>query len=620
VTFPQPLTCVSFKREVDMSIANGHGDILVGFAAHVEQISFDFWTRSIPKHSRPSSRVSDLTHGGPSPVSDFSADYMFEQIYEEEAGARLFDSMSSRSIGSKTFNQSIQHSQERLGEDIIFEKPRHGMFYDFRGPPAVSVGSLCKRAVDMVAMHAAANKPSSKAGFNFEHCQVLDQGDFRAVTRSYPTYYDWTVDPSSVVDAPRNHSIRGVAGQGNVAVVTSVGIGHLRSSKQPNKKVAVAKEAEVVGCEEVLAKALLQEAGCVIPPEELTTEEALQTCLDREASTSLRIDPSSPAPNVAMGKRSTSPSREASKARRLSVPTVTATLHTPRRSSARSAQSASLNCAAEVITGQGLPRESVKDQNTSAGGTGRPDVKLRDSPEADVLEVEDEYLPEDLAAAILDEPWRNHRVARGVRNTLHPPPLSQSIANSDADTAKMLVHRRILVEAPEEKPKVHPGIAPKKTDFLYCGTANLVAAKRRAIVGTAARSRCVASWSNGRFITAEMQPPQKALPSNYMPPLPRHMRPREPVTRSEVTEQRLIEAAAHAAYYSQLPRDGIALESQEFGHLRQQLLRQREMKEAAAHRKRSGSECGSTCSASSALISHPSLAFRNSNNGSWSAR
>ena len=40
-------------------------------------------------------------------------------------------------------------------------------------------------------------------------------------------YYDWTVLPTDLIDAPRSYAIRGVTKDDNVAVVTSVGVGYL---------------------------------------------------------------------------------------------------------------------------------------------------------------------------------------------------------------------------------------------------------------------------------------------------------------------------------------------------------------------------------------------------------
>merc|ERR1719203_2599662 len=48
ICFPQALTCVAFRRLFDLDAGRGHGDILVGFAAHVEQVSVPVWSKNIP--------------------------------------------------------------------------------------------------------------------------------------------------------------------------------------------------------------------------------------------------------------------------------------------------------------------------------------------------------------------------------------------------------------------------------------------------------------------------------------------------------------------------------------------------------------------------------------------
>merc|ERR1719160_539647 len=49
IAFPQALTSVGFKQRPDYDSAQGHGDVIVGFAKHAEVIAVDFWTRDIPK-------------------------------------------------------------------------------------------------------------------------------------------------------------------------------------------------------------------------------------------------------------------------------------------------------------------------------------------------------------------------------------------------------------------------------------------------------------------------------------------------------------------------------------------------------------------------------------------
>ena len=47
IGFPQPLTAVAFRHRDDLDAAQGHGDIFVGFACHVESLSFDYWSHGV---------------------------------------------------------------------------------------------------------------------------------------------------------------------------------------------------------------------------------------------------------------------------------------------------------------------------------------------------------------------------------------------------------------------------------------------------------------------------------------------------------------------------------------------------------------------------------------------
>ena len=84
-------------------------------------------------------------------------------------------------------------------------------------------GTPAGQRYDMQLKPSDAVSPSSSQVVG----QVLDQGDLRAITRYHAGrssfrasslhseiaagYYDWTVNPSAMVDAPRGCAIRGVS-------------------------------------------------------------------------------------------------------------------------------------------------------------------------------------------------------------------------------------------------------------------------------------------------------------------------------------------------------------------------------------------------------------------------
>lgn len=159
--------------------------------------------------------------------------------------------------------------------------------------------------------------------------------------------------------------------------------------------------------------------------------------------------------------------------------------------------------------------------------------------------------PSSSAEAKGDESWRNLRVGRGVPQLENvPKPRIQGKANTDEDTAKMLLDRGHLIEAPDA-PETNflKNLFTKKTEWLYCSAdSNVLAARRRTIKDTLrARNRCVATWTPaGRLVCGEQLPPSRAVPLSCMADAsPSRLRMRAPMTRAEVTEQNLIEAALH---------------------------------------------------------------------------
>jgi len=148
-----------------------------------------------------------------------------------------------------------------------------------------------------------------------------------------------------------------------------------------------------------------------------------------------------------------------------------------------------------------------------------------------------------------NELWRTKRIGRGVpRSENEAKPRMQDVAHSDADTMRLLEERGQLTEVPDiPGGNILKNLTITKTEWLYTPVGSeLLLDKQREIQQAEAAGGRKHVWTvSGRLICADDQPPTKAIPSNAMrETLPPHLRPRPPMTRSEVTEQRIIKAAA----------------------------------------------------------------------------
>jgi len=562
ITFPSTLSSVAFMRHPQIDTSKGHGDILLGFAAHVELVKVEFWARGLDEEDL-------LEHGG-SPGGGLAIGDKGDDLLS--LGSRAGDNLEAQfaQLQSGQRGPASKEPQERktaalgpqgeIADSSAADRLRNGAVMDFRGPAVVRIGTLSGgRAVDMVGLELLRNKPSEDSCMEHEHTQVLDQGDFRAIMRQRPAYYDWTVNPSSMVDAPRCHAIRGVAGEGNVAVVTSVGVGHLREGQKAKQKVGQSKVAEPKH------DAMAEESEEGEEPEQLEEQEAQPPLAPRRPEgrppSAARGRPYGGRPvNQESGSPQSSPSQ---------LP--------PLRGGGK-----------ETQTVEGKTKKQETSEFQAEGGEDSAEREFFEGGEND-SETEERYQKE---AAL--EAWRNKRIARGV--PLHadaPRPMAQHVANSDADVAKMLKTRGVLSEAPDDGSQnklARIGAQAKKADWLYCGADhNLGTARRKGMeLGNSAdKVRSVLSWTpTGRFMGgADLNPPQKALPSSYMPLPPEHLRMRPPVTRSEVTELRIIQAISQGPP-SLHQKEELALESQEFFEFRQEQVRQLR----AAHKVRRSSD------------------------------
>eukprot|EP00439_Symbiodinium_sp_Y106_P060579 s3476_g8.t6 len=535
VFFPQPCSTVAFLRLPDMDTSAGHGDVLVGFAAHVERVPMEVWARGV-KHEKL---------GGTLPLDST----MRSSQGSKATGSSAFTKSSTQEMDELLLQELYRFSPEdedvlggerppsseivKLVDEELPKRRRSRTVMDFRGAPVVPLGVLGGLAADMRLSH----RPEALEHVPHEHSQVLDQGDLRAITRYHAGYYDWTVNPSAMVDAPRGCAIRGVTGDGNVAIVTSVGIGHLRGEGhafQPAPQEAPSEElfAQTSREEEPEAGELLDEAPLALP------------------------GPSSPRPQTGAS-------------------VATSVAATSRRPDSR---------------------EPRLESRTSAR-TG--EAQARGALEECIEETDDEGMVKDEEEE--EDTWRNLHIARGVpHRTDMPKPQTQNIANTDADAAKMLREHGKLIDAPEGlETNFLSRLTNKKTEWIYCGIDNEQVARRTArkvVRQTIDEGEGLKLWTaTGRLRTGHRPPPQQALPKCYVPLPPEHLWERPPMTRSEVTERRIIEAAR--CPQSRNWMEELALESAEFHEARGPLITSARVRARGAQSSRSASSVTVTSAA-----------------------
>ncbi|CAK9014856.1 Hypothetical protein (Fragment) [Durusdinium trenchii] len=549
VFFPQACTSVAFMKLPDMDISQGHGDVLVGFAAHVEQMPLDVWARGV-KHeslggstlestmrsSQGTSKSSKGTHFSKSAQEDDSA------ILEELALAWEPPGPEAATIKVEDVIVQTESEEASVPCEVVVEKVRTGAVMDFRGPPVVPLGVLCNNAADMMGVQERLERRMKEMPFGHERSKEIEEGDFESITRYYQGYNDWTVLPSGLLDAPRSYSIRGVTGPDEVAIVTSVGLNlhqsHLRAGKNTFQQPAGVQEEE----EEIPEQVEIEEAN-IEEAEALEESQALQSM---EVNQTDQTPPRTASP----------PSRRVTPL----LPERPVSQHSPQNSARRPS-------SCEGFQSQGFESENLE------------------------LIEEDE----------VEETWRNLRIARGVpKRADAPKPVAQNIGNTDADVARMLKERGRLIDAPDDgfDSNFLSRITAKKTDVTYCGVDNLQSARRpaRRVIRDPdddIPEEGIKLWTTtGRLRTGIRQPPQRALPRSFVPLPPQHLWERAPVTRSEVTEMKII-AAAQQPPVTDWAQD-LILESAEANKARRQKL------PAVPATPRSGSSLTTSESASSA--------------------
>lgn len=528
IAFPQHLTCVAFKRDLEMNPAKGHGDIMVGFAAHVEQVALSCWARGL---ERTLGTLVDETHGQEAAHEEEDDPFCFDgegvattddidqlaRLFSERLGGgerpKALADVPPRAASASGGTASLGSPEPPADEDPGTEAGLLAVWTaDFRGRAAVPIREL----VGPPAADVQAGRRSPRDGGG-ERRQLLDPGDFRMITRAETGYYDWTVTPTTHIDAPRETAIRGIASPSNVAVVTSLGVGHLRGATTHEAPISPRAAAREPASPRAAGEGPASPKP--LPPARPNSRSRRPPGRGKAATPAGRPAAASPAHGrPAAASPTASPPEES----RPLKPMV----------AAKSAASVSDQRVAPPLLagvpahGSPLPEETFVDRSPTSCG-------MEDSP----LEA-----------------WRTKRVGRGMAGINVPRPRQQSEADSSVNPIKALAQRGQLVEigrVPEDADMLKKFNDKQKAAWRYCRPENLdqVMAHETSVRSDSSCSsrHSQTIWTTtGRMVCRATIPPKEGLPPCAFGlglPLP-YMKPRPPMTRSEFTEKRIIEAAA----------------------------------------------------------------------------
>lgn len=499
VVFPQPLTSVAFRHRNDADSNGGHGDILLGFSSHVASISFEFWTRGIPEHMIGrnaargrafESRSFHFTKRG-FPVLDASDEIGDHQLWlhaEDPIQARQHI-LSKKGVTLQGAAFVIRFKEAMMSTLRMAPPPSEEIIHTRE---QVRQGDILdfrgEPLVDLASLSGQAvdrakldltKRCSKEPSIRHKRTNHHNKGDFESYTHDHSHYYDKNVVPNYIVDAPRSNAIRGVGDEKNSALITSVGSQKSRSRDAKNQSDARSMELEVLP----------------------------DTVLDSEKEMHEKI-----AADI--------------------KPIAVKTAHATRARKRRFSQQESFHSAENSPTSPGGANSN--DQNGNDG--------VEQGEHGDVPATEDSP-QHDLFSDTQEEPWRNRHVARGTPREEFDRPRLQAVANTDLDTARLLVSRGHISEVPDiPEENQLKRLLVKKTEWLYSPSeSHILAQKRTTIQRMQEEHGAKQIWTpTGRLVCGEGAPPTSSVPWSARP----LMKPRMPITRSEVTEMRIIERAA----------------------------------------------------------------------------
>jgi len=528
ILFPQPLTAVAFRYRPDRDVSRGHGDVLVGFASHVEVVSYDLWSRHLSECflGRYAARSCDgqgiLSADSTKSrrglalldASDDISDHIMwlHSDQPQEVRSCLMDRKGVTIPGAGFVSKfrgllmdSVRSRSPPQPNEEAMARLQSGVVTDFRGRPIFEVATLAGQAADPSVL-TLWQRPSREPAAMHERCDHHDRGDFRTITHVHPGYYDRNVCPSTSVDAPREHAIRGgVDADGTcAALVTSVGVGHLR----------IRDEGEETGhCVAKLSATCGQ--GTVG-----TTERLLANSLQPDTGQSTKPEHQSEPPRPpSVAERSERPAIIQTSSRLGPSPRESTTGAPPKAGSGPVVSTGPSAGATTTLAGAQLPPSSPKpSQRDRVWGSG-------------------------------EEGWRRCRIGRGVpKSESVAKPRMQNIANTEDDAAKLLMCRGCVDAVPDEpEENMLRSLTAKKAEWLYSPRGSALLKEKRRSIANIRRTRGRGSiWTpNGRLFCEEVVPPTHVdLSAGTSAFCPAHMKMRMPVTRAEVTEQRIIDNAA----------------------------------------------------------------------------
>eukprot|EP00929_Paragymnodinium_shiwhaense_P026458 TRINITY_DN15743_c0_g1_i2.p1 TRINITY_DN15743_c0_g1~~TRINITY_DN15743_c0_g1_i2.p1 ORF type:complete len:1382 (+),score=200.96 TRINITY_DN15743_c0_g1_i2:191-4336(+) len=272
IVFPAPLTSVAFRQSVmdgvcnedhgaieDVMSQHGHGDVLVGFAAHVESVAYRLWSRGVApghlgKESTPpgtnevvwySGADSDVSTGAFSPSKVRQLDDSFSAGYVAAVHEREMKPDYARAT---TRGASEEESKIVDAGASVQETRPVGSVMDFRGAPHIAIRGLAGQAVvdGVTTGDKMADNPHRRVpAISLERELTNGPEDYRGVTHYPGTLCEQPVRPANLSDAklPRTTAVRGGCDDKARAMVLSVsGMEMMECAFRPPQKTKLVEE------------------------------------------------------------------------------------------------------------------------------------------------------------------------------------------------------------------------------------------------------------------------------------------------------------------------------------------------------------------------------------------
>lgn len=216
--FPQPMTSVAFRCRSDEDIEAGHGDILLGFASHVESISNSYW---MPHWMRGalSGSLQERRDRERMAVEGPDIDGELDGLQRGVSDQALCKPGRGRLKKTAQVLMSGRRATEMMKrpEGPASERWQHGEVLDFRGEPLVETDVLLSARAPVCE-----ELPPRPAGVSSDWARPSAE-KMCMYTHQWAGHQEKLVDPRTSLAAPREHGLRGITDAAEVANVTSVG-------------------------------------------------------------------------------------------------------------------------------------------------------------------------------------------------------------------------------------------------------------------------------------------------------------------------------------------------------------------------------------------------------------